>query len=90
MEGVSLLAAADVLASLVVRSEETGPDLSTVIDGAGPIAGLFILLLAVALFFLMRSMNRQLKKVDPSLPNAPQPTAPEAVVEDDESPPAAP
>ena len=54
---------------------ETNPDLSTVIDGAGPIAGLFVLLVAIALFFLMRSMNKQLKKVDPSLPNAARPAA---------------
>lgn len=66
--------------------ENTNPDLSAVIDGAGPIAGLFILLVAIALFFLMRSMNRQLKKVDPSLPNAPQPQAPQPAVDADDPP----
>lgn len=55
--------------------DETGPDLSTVIDGAGPIAGLFVLLVAIALFFLMRSMGKQMKKIDPSLPNAPKPAS---------------
>ncbi len=48
------------------------PDLSAVIDGAGPIAGLFVILLGVALFLLWRSMNRQLRKIDPELPDGPE------------------
>lgn len=63
--------------------DNSNPDLSAVIDTAGPIAGLFILLVAIALFFLMRSMSKQLKKVDPSLPNAPKPAV------DADEPPAA-
>ena len=47
------------------------PDLSSVIDGAGPIAGVFVILLGVALFLLWRSMNRQLRKIDPELPEGP-------------------
>ena len=43
-------------------------DLSSVIDGAGPLAGLFMLLLAVAVFVIWKSMNRQFKRIDPSLP----------------------
>jgi hypothetical protein len=43
-------------------------DLNSVIDGAGPIAGLFMLLLGIAIFVIWKSMNRQLKKIDPNLP----------------------
>ena len=43
-------------------------DLSSVIDGAGPIAGLFVLLLAVAVVVIWKSMNRQIKRIDPNLP----------------------
>ena len=42
--------------------------LEQVIDKAGPIAGLFVLLLGIALFLLFRSMSKQLKKVNPELP----------------------
>ena len=43
-------------------------DLSSVIDGAGPIAGLFVLLLAGAVVVIWKSMNRQFKRIDSSLP----------------------
>lgn len=43
-------------------------DLNSVIDGAGPIAGLFILLLGIAIFVIWKSMNRQIKKINPALP----------------------
>ncbi|MBU6277694.1 MAG: hypothetical protein KGN78_00485 [Actinomycetales bacterium] len=59
--------------------EPDQPDLSAVIDGAGPIAGLFIILLGVALFFLWRSMNRQLRKINPDLPDGPKPVEPGSV-----------
>jgi preprotein translocase subunit YajC len=39
-------------------------NVSQVIDGAGPITGLFVLLLGVAVFFIWRSLNKQMKKVD--------------------------
>ena len=42
--------------------------LEQVIDKAGPIAGLFVLFLGIALFLLFRSMSKQLKKVNPDLP----------------------
>ncbi|MBM3669672.1 MAG: hypothetical protein FJW97_06625 [Actinobacteria bacterium] len=51
---------------------EKNPDLAQVIDGAGPIAGLFVLLLAIAVFLLWRNMNKQLKKVDANLPMGPE------------------
>jgi len=43
-------------------------DLNSVIDGAGPLAGLFFLLLGIAVFIIWKSMNRQMKKIDPNLP----------------------
>ena len=48
--------------------EMAGEDLSSVIDGAGPLAGLFMLLLAGAVVVIWKSMNRQFKRIDPSLP----------------------
>lgn len=51
---------------------EENPDLAQVIDGAGPIAGLFVLLLAIAVFLLWRNMNKQLKKVDANLSKGPE------------------
>ena len=35
---------------------------------AGILGGLSVTLLAVAVFFLWRSMRKQMKKIDPSLP----------------------
>ncbi|CAB4867047.1 MAG: hypothetical protein F2793_02525 [Actinobacteria bacterium] len=43
-------------------------DLSSVIDGAGPIAGLFMVVLAIAVFVIWKSMNKQFKRIDPNLP----------------------
>jgi hypothetical protein len=42
-------------------------ELSKLIDGAGPIAGLFILALGVALVLLWFSLNRQMKRINPDL-----------------------
>ena len=52
----------------MVLVEMADPDMSSVIDGAGPIAGLFVLLLAGAVVVIWKSMNRQFKRIDPSLP----------------------
>jgi hypothetical protein len=53
-----------------VLAETTDPDVQkSLIDNALPIAGLFVLLLFVAVFLLWRSMNRQMKKIDPELPS---------------------
>ena len=49
-------------------------NVSQVIDGAGPITGLFVLLLGVAVFFIWRSLNKQMKKVDATLPGGPEDT----------------
>ena len=43
-------------------------DLNSVIDGAGPIAGVFFLFLGIAIFVIWKSMNRQIKKINPDLP----------------------
>ncbi len=43
-------------------------ELSRLIDGAGPIAGLFVLALGVALVLLWFSLNRQMKRINPDLP----------------------
>ena len=47
---------------------DTTDDLNSVIDGAGPIAGLFILLRGIAIVIIWKSMNRQMKKITPDLP----------------------
>ena len=49
---------------------ETDPntELSRLIDGAGPIAGLFVLALGAVLVLLWFSLNRQMKKINPDLP----------------------
>ena len=47
-------------------------NVSQVIDGAGPITGLFVLLLGVAVFFIWRSLRKQMKKVDATLPGGPE------------------
>jgi hypothetical protein len=53
-----------------VLAETSDPDeLKTLIDNALPIAGLFVLALLIAVFFLWRSLNKQIKKIDPSLPS---------------------
>lgn len=52
-------------------SQAPDSTISQVIDGAGPVTGLFVVLVLLALVLLMRSMARQLRKVDPSLPDGP-------------------
>ncbi|MBI1351011.1 MAG: hypothetical protein GC156_07830 [Actinomycetales bacterium] len=52
-----------------VLAETTDPEQQkTLIDNALPIAGLFVLLLLIAVYFLWRSLNKQIKKIDPDLP----------------------
>ncbi len=52
---------------MIIRLEET--DLKPLIDAAIPISGLFILALGIAVYFLWRSMNKQVKRIDASLPS---------------------
>lgn len=47
-------------------------NLSSVIDAAGPITGFFVLLLGVALFFIWRSMNKQIDRAKENLPPGPE------------------
>lgn len=57
------------VATASVLAEEIDDDQrATLINNALPIAGLFVLLLMVAIYFLWRSMSKQMKKIDPSLP----------------------
>ncbi len=57
----------------VPLGEISDPDrMKSLIDDAGPIAFAFIVALGVALFFLGRSMIRQMKRVDPALPPGPE------------------
>jgi hypothetical protein len=55
-----------------VLAEEVDPEArATLIDNALPIAGLFVLILLGVMYLLWRSMSKQMKKIDPSLPNGP-------------------
>lgn len=57
-------------ASFAVRLADQDPDvLRKLIDDAGPIAFAFVIVLGVALFWLFRSMNKQMKRIDPDLPS---------------------
>lgn len=40
----------------------------SLIDGAGPITGLFVGFLAIAIFVIYKSMSRQIKGINPELP----------------------
>jgi hypothetical protein len=40
----------------------------SLIEGAGPITGLFVGLLAIAIFVIYKSMSRQMKGINPDLP----------------------
>ncbi len=53
-----------------VPAETTDPDeQQSLISGALPIAGLFVAVLLVAVFFLWRSLRKQIGKIDSSLPD---------------------
>jgi hypothetical protein len=67
-----MISVSQALATAAVVAEDIDPDSrESLIDGALPIAGLFVLVLLVAMFFLWRSMSKQMKKIDPSLPDGP-------------------
>ena len=51
---------------MIVRLEET--DLKPLVDAAIPISGLFVTVLAIAIYFLWRSLNKQVSRIDPDLP----------------------
>lgn len=65
----TLPAIVDAATRSAVLAEDLDPDQrATLIDNALPIAGLFVAVLLVAVFLLWRSMTRQMKKIDPALP----------------------
>jgi hypothetical protein len=43
-------------------------EMRSIIDGAGPITGFFVALLAIAIFVIYKSMSRQMKSINPDLP----------------------
>ncbi len=50
-------------------AETTNPDdQQALISGALPIAGVFVAVLLIAVFFLWRSLRKQMGKIDTSLP----------------------
>lgn len=57
------------LASVLAADEVPNPDeQQKLISGALPIAGLFVVVLGIALFVLWKSMNKQMRKIDSALP----------------------
>lgn len=68
VSGVAALAQA----TLSVVGETTDPDeQKALISGALPIAATFTIVLLIALFFLWRSLRKQISRIDPSLPDGP-------------------
>ena len=57
--------------AVVASAEDQRSQMAKLIDDAGPIAGLFVLVLLIAMFFLWRSLNKQIKRIDPTLPEGP-------------------
>ena len=60
-----------LLAVAVLAADDQQSQMAKLIDDAGPIAGLFVLVLLIAMFFLWRSLNKQIKRIDPTLPEGP-------------------
>lgn len=56
---------------IAIVLQETDEQLSELIDGAGPVTGLFVLLLTIALIFIFRSMAKHMRKINPDLPPGP-------------------
>lgn len=51
-----------------IVADEHQDAMSKLIDDAGPVAGLFVLVLGIGVFLLWRSMTKQLKRISPDLP----------------------
>ncbi len=60
-----------MISMLVVVADDGQDEISRLIDDAGPVAGLFVLVLGIVVFLLWRSMTRQLKRIDPTLATGP-------------------
>jgi hypothetical protein len=57
---------------VAVPTETVNPEeQQSLISGALPIAGLFTAILLIAVFFLWRSLRRQIGKIDTDLPGGP-------------------
>lgn len=46
-------------------------ELAGIIDSAGPITGIFVVLIAIAVFVIYKSMSKQMKRIDPNLAMGP-------------------
>jgi len=57
-----------MIAALVRLADDQQSEMGKLIDDAGPIAGLFVLALGAVMVLLWFSLNKQMKKIDPSLP----------------------
>jgi hypothetical protein len=60
-----------VITALVRLADDKQAEMGKLIDDAGPIAGLFVLVLGAVLFLLWRSLNKQIKRINPDLPEGP-------------------
>ena len=56
-----------MIGTIAIYAAEDPDVLSKLIDDAGPVAGLFVLVLGIVVFLLWRSMTKQLKRIDPEL-----------------------
>ena len=54
-----------------VLADDKQDAMSKLIDDAGPIAMAFVVALGVAIYFLWRSMRKQMARIDPSLTPGP-------------------
>lgn len=67
-----MITVTQALAAASVVAEDIDPDSQeALIDGALPIAGVFVAVLMLVVFLLWRSMSKQMKRIDPSLPDGP-------------------
>ena len=60
-----------IIATIAMVMADDPDEMSKLIDDAGPVAGLFVLVLGIVVFFLWRSMTKQLKRIDPGLASGP-------------------
>ena len=65
---MNLLALAPMVQTVPADNVTNPDDQQALISGALPIAGLFVALLLIAVFFLWRSLRKQIGKIDSALP----------------------
>jgi len=67
-----MITVTQALATASVVARDIDPDSQEArIDGALPLAGLVLAVLLLVMFILWRSMMKQMKRIDPSLPDGP-------------------